>query len=110
MEQNKFEGWTIMGWSSTIPNVTEKEFFDYIHALEPVCSAISWSEWKNPKQLPNLKSYKIQVKEKILNPTPAKPPVSDGRTSENRSDSNEKRTAQGRGATWETGGRLNSKV
>ena len=39
---------------------------------------------------------------------PAKPPVSDGRTSENRSDSNEKRTAQGRGATWETGGRLNS--
>ena len=73
MEQNKFEGWTIVGWSSTIPNVTEKEFFDYIHALEPVCSAISWSEWKNPKQLPNLKSYKIQVKEKILNPTPAKP-------------------------------------
>ena len=42
-------------------------------------------------------------------PTPAKPPVSDGRTSENRSDSNEKRTAQGRGATWETGGRLSSK-
>ena len=40
---------------------------------------------------------------------PAKPPVSDGRTSENRSDSNEKRTAQGRGATWETGGRLSSK-
>ena len=73
MEQNKFEGWTIVGWSSTIPNVTEKEFFDYIHALEPVCSAISWSEWKNPKQLPNLKSYKIQVKEKILNPAPAKP-------------------------------------
>ena len=42
-------------------------------------------------------------------PTPAKPPVSDGRTSENRSDSNEKRTAQDRGATWETGGRLSSK-
>ena len=80
MEQNKFEGWTIVGWSSTIPNVTEKEFFDYIHALEPVCSAISWSEWKNPKQLPNLKSYKIQVKEKILNPAPAKP---DGAGSKN---------------------------
>ena len=109
MEQNKFEGWTIVGWSSTIPNVTEKEFFDYIHALEPVCSAISWSEWKNPKQLPNLKSYKIQVKEKILNSAPAKPPVSDGRTSENRSDSNEKRTAQDRGAIQETGGRLSSK-
>ena len=36
--------------------------------------------------------------------SPAKPPVSDGRTSENRSDSNEKRTAQDRGAVLETGG------
>ena len=42
--------------------------------------------------------------EKLKSSTPAKPPVSDGRTSENRSDSNEKHTAQGRGATWETGG------
>ena len=41
--------------------------------------------------------------------TPAKPPVSDGRPSENRSDSNEKRTAQDRGAIQETGGRLSSK-
>ena len=37
-------------------------------------------------------------------PSPAKPAVSDGRTSGIRSDSNEKRTAQDRGAIPDTGG------
>ena len=41
---------------------------------------------------------------------PAKPAVSDGRTSGIRSDSNEKRTAQDRGAIQETGGGLNKEV
>ena len=57
-----------------------------------------------------MKEYMRLHSSKVFNPTPAKPVVSDGRTSENRSDSNEKRTAQGRGAIPETGGGLNSEV
>ena len=56
------------------------------------------------------KNYRRLHNQKVLSHAPAKPTVTGGVHGCNRIGSNEPFTAQGRGATWETGGRLNSKV